>query len=241
MTTTIPQFPTLPGLTYPVKRSPLVQTVRLAAQSGRRFAQPLWPYPLYQYEIDISVLRSSAAYSEFQNFLGFWNTVMTTPGQLFIWVDPDDGTVSNQYIGTGDGSRTQWQAMRTMGGFIEPVTAVLQNNEPIASIFDCGTLPGSTSSTTDNGTLPGATSSTVDNGGITLTHFYVNGTEVDVTIFNGGSLVFTNPPANGSTITWTGIYGWLCQFDDDSTEIDLFMYQLYQLQKLSFTTARPNV
>lgn len=199
----------------------------------------MWPYPLYHYEVDVSVLRASASFSEFQTFLGFWNQVMTTPGQLFIWVDPDDGTVTNQFIGTGDGSRTTWQAMRTMGGFIEPITAVLQNDEPIASTLDCGTVTGSVTQTIDNGTLPGSTSSTTDNGGLTLTHFYVNGVEVDVTIFNGGILQFTNAPPNGASITWSGIFGWLSQFDDDTCDIENFMYQLYDLQKLTFTTARP--
>lgn len=237
---TVPTFPTFPGLTYPVKRTPEVATTRLAAQNGRRYAEPKWPYPLYHYEIDISVLRAASAYLEFQTFLGFWNQLMTTPGQLFIWVDPDDGTVTNQFIGTGDGSTTQFQAMRTMGGFIEPVTAILQNDETVGGTVDNGLVTSGVTITTDNGTLPGAPSTFVDYGGITQTHFYVNGTEVSATIFAGGSLVFQSPPANGASITWTGIYGWLCQPDEDTAEMNLFMNDLYELPKFNFTTARPN-
>lgn len=166
---------------------------------------------------------------------------MTTPGQLFIWVDPDDGTVTNQFIGTGDGSRTLWQAMRTMGGFIEPVTAVLTNDPMITSFFDDGLVSDSVGTTVDDGLVSDAVGTTIDDGVLSDTHFYVNGAEADVTIFAGGSLAFTSAPANGAAITWSGTFGWNCQFDDDTCDLENFMYQLYDLQKLTFTTARPSV
>lgn len=239
--TSIPVFPSFPGITYPVKRTPEVATTRISLHSGRRYAEPKWPYPIYHYEVDISVLRSSAAYSEFQTFLGFWNQVMTTPGQLFIWIDPDDGSVTNQYLGTGDGVTTSWQALRSLGGFVEPVTAVLPNPDVVTGIEDDGNVTDSVTQTIDDGTVTGSVTATFDYGGITLTHFYVNGVEVDVTIFNGGALQFTVAPPNGASITWTGTYGWLCQFDNDTADLENFMYQLYSLQTLSFTTARPTV
>lgn len=237
---TIPQFPAFPGITFPVTKTLTVATSRGQAKNGRRFAQPSWPYPLYSFEIDISLLRSASAYQEFQTFEGFWKRVMTTPGQLFIWVNHDDGTAVDQLIGTGDGTRTLWQAMRTLGGFVEPVTAVLQNDEAVTSIEDAGLVADSVTQTFDDGTVPSAVTQIVDYGGLTLTHFFVNGAEVDVTIFAGGALRFTDPPPLGSAITWSGIYGWLCQPDEDTAELEEFMSGLYSVSKFTFTTARPN-
>lgn len=236
----VPTFPSFPGITFPMRRTPWLATTRLRAWNGRQFQSPNWLYPLYKIELDISVLRASGAFNEMQSLLGFWNQVMTTPGGLFQFTIPDDNTVTSQLIGVGDGVTTLFQGMRTLGGFTEPVTAVAYQPDTPTSTVDCGLVTASVTSTLDMGTLPGSTSSTTDNGLISLTHYFVNGVSVNATILPGGALLFTVPPANGASITWTGIYNWLCQFDEDTYDLDLFMYQLYELGKITFTTARPS-
>jgi hypothetical protein len=48
-------------------------------------------------------------------------------GQLgtFLYTDPDDNSVAGQAIGTGDGSTTAFAFARTLGGFFEPVSWVM--------------------------------------------------------------------------------------------------------------------
>jgi len=234
-----PMFPSLPGLVQ-TKRTSSVQTTRLQSRTGRRFAQPVWPYPLYQYEVDLAFLRGNSTYQEWQTFQGFWNTVMTTPGQLFVFVDKDDCTVTNQLIGIGDGVRNIWQAMRSVGGFFEPVTAVLTNVDDAGTIVDCGLVTDSVTVVDDAGSVADPVDLIDDDGGISLTHFYVDGVEVDVTVFASGSLQFASPPSEGATISWDGKFGWLCQFDEDDAEFDRDLPNIYEVQQLTFTTARPN-
>ncbi|MGC8520217.1 MAG: DUF2460 domain-containing protein [Steroidobacteraceae bacterium] len=50
------------------------------------------------------------------------------------------------------------------------------------------------------------------------------------------SVVFTGPPANGATITWTGSYYFQCRFSKGTTEFQQFMYQLYKTKSVSLET-----
>src|SRR5579872_5568731 len=117
----IPVFPTLPGIEYPVKRSPLASTLRQKAISGRETFQPRWNSPLYRYEVSFALLRAAQAFAEWQCLQGFWNEVMFAPGGVFQFNDPNDNAIADQPIGTGDGSTTAFQLVRTLGGFTEPV------------------------------------------------------------------------------------------------------------------------
>ena len=54
-----------------------------------------------------------------------------------------------------------------------------------------------------------------------------------------GIITFTSAPANGNSLTWTGSYNWLAQFDEDTIEFDRFMYLLWKLDKMLFTTWHP--
>lgn len=52
------------------------------------------------------------------------------------------------------------------------------------------------------------------------------------TINANGLVTFTNPPANGQALTWTGSYYWRCRFLEDSIEPSQFMKDLWELKKL---------
>jgi uncharacterized protein (TIGR02217 family) len=69
-----------------------------------------------QYEF----LRSSTTYAEFQTLLGFF---LQRKGSFdsFLLNDPDDSSVTDQALGTGNGSTTDYQLLRTFGGFVEPL------------------------------------------------------------------------------------------------------------------------
>ncbi len=58
----------------------------------------------------------------------------------FLYTDATDNTVIAQSIGTGNGSTTTFQLVRSFGGFVEPilapnaVTTVYDNGTPVAAI-----------------------------------------------------------------------------------------------------------
>jgi hypothetical protein len=115
-----PVFPTLPGITYPVKRTPVWDTVKQDALSGKRTRYPLYTYPIYRYELPFSFLRSDSVNLEWQTLAGFINSVQGA-AQLWAYNDPNDSSVTLQLFGAGDGTSVNFQLVRTLGGFTEPV------------------------------------------------------------------------------------------------------------------------
>ena len=137
----------------------------------------VWGMQLEAYPVDIAVTGPSTYVST------------TSGGALF---------------GTGDGTRTQFQLGRTLGGFSEPV------------FLPAGGNAASNYPIYNNGAWVGS-GYTVANGIVT----------------------FGSAPAAGHSLTWVGDYTWPCQFDEDSEEFDNFMYQLFELKQITFTTWRP--
>jgi uncharacterized protein (TIGR02217 family) len=117
-----PIFPTFPGLTFPIKRTPLWSTIRQESIGGQTPRFSLWSYPRYRYELSISVLRRFGAFAELDAILGFYNAVAGAAG-VFQYADNTDNAVTAQAFGTGDGTTTAFQLVRSFGGFMEPVYA----------------------------------------------------------------------------------------------------------------------
>ena len=116
-------YPTLPGLAWPVTRTPLWRTTVQTTPSGREWRTSAMAFPRYRYTLTYEFLRSTAAYPHLQTLLGFFNS-RRGGYDSFLFSDPDDRTVTAQAFGTGDGVSTQWQLVRTLGGFVEPVYAL---------------------------------------------------------------------------------------------------------------------
>lgn len=238
MATTPPVFPLSATLTaFPRNRSPWVDSDNQRAYGGRSSNAPKWGFPLYKYELTFQLLRNDQVNMEFQNFVGFWNQVMTTPGQYFQYDDPEDDSVTAQLMGTGDGSTTIFQCVRTLGGFTDPVTAPYFATPTLVTV-DYGNVTDSVGTTVDDGAVTDPVGPIVDDGVISDTHFYVNGVEVNASIALGGTITFATAPANAAVITWTGPYRWLCQFDDTQADLSAFMFHLWEMKKINFTTAR---
>lgn len=115
-----PVFPSFPGMTFPIRRSPIWSTLQQQSIGGQtpRFAQ--WSSPRYAYEIPFEVLRRFGAYAEIDQMLGFFNTAYGS-ANTFAFTDPTDNAVIDQNFGTGTGSLTTFQLVRSFGGFTEPV------------------------------------------------------------------------------------------------------------------------
>jgi hypothetical protein len=51
-----------------------------------------------------------------------------------------------------------------------------------------------------------------------------------------GAINFSSTPGAGLALTWSGAFAWRCRFDDDDLGIEGFMYQLFSLKTLKFST-----
>lgn len=117
-------FPSLPGLAWNVSKTPTFQTRVQRAVSGRELRALDYPYPLWQFSLVYEFLRDNpaAGYDELHTLMGF---VMQCQGAFgtFLFDDPTDDEVTAQPLGTGDGTTQGFQLVRTLGGFVEPITA----------------------------------------------------------------------------------------------------------------------
>ncbi len=151
-------FPSLPGLTWSVTKTPTWSTKVQRAVSGREQRVALMSAPLYKIQLVYSVLRGGNVngYTELEELLGFF---LARQGSFdnFLFTDVTDDSVTNQNFGTGDGTTASFQLQRTYGAggftFTEPVANV--NGAP--AIYVGGVLQASyTMSTTGVVTLTSA-------------------------------------------------------------------------------------
>lgn len=114
-------FPTLPGLQLSVTKTPEWSTEIQRAVSGKELRAPLFSYPIWHFSLSYEFLRAGAQ-AELQTLLGFFNARQGA-FDTFLFTDPSDCSVTDQSFGTGNGTTTQFQLVRTMGSFIEPIRA----------------------------------------------------------------------------------------------------------------------
>lgn len=113
-------LPSFPGQKWPFTRSPKHSTTVKTSVSGREFRFSNWSYPKYEWKFDFEVLRETGALTEMRTLMGFVNA-RGGSFDSFLLADPDDNAVTLQAVGTGNGTTTQFQLVRTWGGYVEPV------------------------------------------------------------------------------------------------------------------------
>lgn len=128
-------FPTLAGISWPVKRSLIWSTDKQDSLSGKRIRLQRFSYPLYGIELTFDFLRIGGAFNEREQLLGFIKSV-GGPALLWQFTDVDDSVATAQDFGEGDGTTVAFQLTRSLGGFGEPVFLV--NGAP--QIFVGGVL-----------------------------------------------------------------------------------------------------
>jgi len=117
---TIPTFPTLTGLSFPVRKTPMFQSIVHKSVAGVVTAQSPQPFATYAYELKFDMLRSDNANLELQTLMSFFQAVRGR-GLPFHFNDPDDGLATAQGLGIGDGVTTQFILARTMGSVVDPI------------------------------------------------------------------------------------------------------------------------
>ncbi len=120
---TPPTFPTFPSLTtlgWSTHIRPKFSTVLAHHVSGRQTRTQQFVNPYFEIELTYEVLRSDAALAELQAIAGFFEQ---TAGQdEAFWVSPPSlSVVAGQPIGIGDGSRTVFRLVASIGPYTGPV------------------------------------------------------------------------------------------------------------------------
>ncbi len=130
--TTPPLLPTLPGLSWSRHKKPGFNTRVASHVSGREVRVPLMAYPLYEFEAKYGLTSSATLFAglqanSLQVLMGFFLQLQGQAG-TFLYVDPDDNTITGQFLGDGSGATTTFQFVRALGGFVEPVSWVTTIN-----------------------------------------------------------------------------------------------------------------
>ena len=121
-------FPSLPGLDIALSRDiGNFSTVTQESVTGKKTFFPTITQPRYTYTLDVNALWAGAidtgmGAASLQALVGFYNQCYGS-ALSFQFTDPDDGAVSAQPFGTGDGATTAFQLVRGLGGFVESVYA----------------------------------------------------------------------------------------------------------------------
>lgn len=121
MTAPTAVFPSFAGLEFPVVKTPVFSTLVQQSVSGMETRAAMQLYPRWKYTLSFNFLRDlDSPFDEFSRLAGFF-LARKGPFEAFLFNDPDDNVVVNQQIGTGDGSNRNFQLIRTLGGFDEPI------------------------------------------------------------------------------------------------------------------------
>lgn len=116
-------YPSLPGLKPTVRRVPRFKTNIDESASGREFRAALMLYPTDRYVLGYEFLRDRNSTDELRTLMGFFRSRRGS-FDSFLFDDEDDNAVTGQVFGTGNGATTQFQLVRSLGGFLEPVNDV---------------------------------------------------------------------------------------------------------------------
>ena len=131
----IPTFPTLVGLTWPVKRGPQWLSIKQEPISGIDTVLQLYTYPRWQWELSFSYLGSGGGNTDWQTLVGFFNKVAGS-ALPFHFTDAIDNSATGQALGTGNGTQTQFNFVRPLGGFVEPIQDATQSS---VTVYNNGT------------------------------------------------------------------------------------------------------
>lgn len=211
--TSLPIFPSLPGLAWPIQRTPLWQSRKPVAYSGKETAISDFVYPRYLWTLVHDVLRQGqingiAGYVEETTLFNFFDE-MGGGFSAFLYADQDDHAATNQLLGLGTGSAIYFPFLRSFGGFVEPVQAIkLTSPAPVIKI---------------NGITQSASTYTITQPGTTHPQ-------------GPGWLIFNSPPGNGLAVTATFSFYWVCRFLSDRCSFENFLSGYWRCKSLSFAS-----
>lgn len=110
----IKKFPNINSLDWNSSKSQSWDTKVKTSGSGKVRTMTTWRYPRYTITTSFAILNTQ----QYRTIMGFF---ASTKGgtEPFLWLDPEDN--HEQGIVLGKGIDRQWNAIRKMGDYIEPV------------------------------------------------------------------------------------------------------------------------
>lgn len=203
---TIPTFPALTGLSWPVVKTPtFFSRFKHRSVSGKSTMQNPQPFAVYAYALAFDVLRSDAVNHELQTLMSFYQFCVGQSSP-FHFNDPDDTTVTGQGLGSGDGATTDFAFVRAMGTVVDLVQDVIAAGLVVY--------------------VNGVAKTIVSDYSILTTSQYSTNYAVR----------FVSAPAAAAVITADFSYNWLCEFPDDSEDFAKFMNQLWEMKAIKFNS-----
>jgi uncharacterized protein (TIGR02217 family) len=201
-------FPALPGLAWSVTKSPTFQTRIQRAVSGRELRALDYPFPLWQFTLVFDLLRDKPA-AGYDELRTLMGFYMLCQGAFGTFLFADPSDDSVTGQQIGTGDAT---------------TTVFQLQRTMGAALPGGGFPE-----------PIVAPNVVE--AIYLDGIVQNpaGYSVDP---NTGLVTFSTAPRGGLIIAVDYSYYFRCRFIDDSYAFENFMYQLWQLKKLTFISVR---
>lgn len=212
----MPVFPTLPGLTWKVGKSPRWSTTQHTSRSNRQTHIANWSYPEWEFDLRWEFLEDdravainqmpSAPRDAFRQLLGFF---LARRGKYepFWFTDPTDCLIADtndsvrQTIAVAQSGVTDYVVPRSIGGlFVEPIGAINAMSLYVNGNFQVGAS-------------------------------YAINQPYD------GMIHFGAAPTAGHVIKWSGTYYFRVRFDTDVADFDQFMYDLWENRGLRLVTA----
>jgi uncharacterized protein (TIGR02217 family) len=201
-------FPALPGLAWSVTKSPTFQTRIQRAVSGRELRALDYPYPLWQFTLVFDLLRDNPAAG--------YDELRTLMGFFMLC----QGAFGTFLFRDPSDDRVTGQQI----GVGDASTTVFQLQRAMGTTLLGGGFQ-------EPIVAPNIVSA-VYLDGITQSPA---GYSVDP---NTGLVTFETAPGGGLIITTDFSYYFRCRFVDDSYAFENFMFQLWQLKKLTFISVR---
>jgi uncharacterized protein (TIGR02217 family) len=202
-------FPSLPGLAWSVTKSPTFQTRIQRAASGRELRALDYPYPLWQFTLVFDLLRDNPAAG--------YDELRTLMGFFMLC----HGAFGTFLFRDPCDDRVAGQQI----GVGNASTTVFQLQRAMGT------------------TLPGGEFQEPIPAPNVVSAVYLDGiTQSPVSYSvdpNTGLVTFVTAPGSGLIISADFSYYFRCRFVDDSYAFENFMFQLWQLKKLTFISVRP--
>ncbi|EMS5520093.1 DUF2460 domain-containing protein [Neisseria gonorrhoeae] len=143
-------FPEFPGLKWGRKKTAVWSTGTQKSASGREFRTAYYTYPQWRFSLSFEVLRTKASVNELEKLAGFFNARKGS-FESFLYEDPADNAVTDQPVGNTVQGVARYQLVRSMGVFIEPVSAVKER--PAVKVGGTALAYGRDYTVTDKGVL----------------------------------------------------------------------------------------
>ena len=201
-------FPALPGLAWSVTKSPTFQTRVQRAVSGRELRALDYPYPLWQFTLAFDLLRDKPA-AGYDELRTLMGFYMLCQGAFGTFLFQDPSD-----------DRVTGQQIGTG----DASTTIFQLQRTMGAALPGGGFP-----------VPIAAPNVVE-------AVYLNGIVQSPAGYSvdpkTGLVTFSAAPGSGLIMTADYSYYFRCRFIEDSYTFENFMYQLWQLKKLTFISVR---